>query len=573
MGALAALVYLIVGIEALNQGHPHEDAYIIFKYAQNLAAGDGIVFNVGGPPAEGTTPFLWLILIASGVRLGADPAVAAAVWSAVGAGLAAALLCRAVWRATAAAPTDRWIRAVVVALPVAIVLWGPAIGSLYGFGGMLYAAMALAALVVYCEDRPERVHWLPALGLAIALFRPDGVLIGATFTVLGLLQARSHGVARRYVRVALACALVGAVYFVARFAYFGLPLPLPLYVKSRGSGLLGLENNLSWLESGQHPLLLIGAIALLAIALGSARRRERRHLLLGLLPSVILFAALARGQQSQDVYFRFQAPITMALVFATVQLAFWNVERRQAPWIRRAFVVAAAVAIVPGLRGGAEQLRARFDNHPPTYVDTFAVIFGDATNEGDRVAVTESGRIPYWSSARFEDFVGLNSPRAATELPSRAYVEEFDPDVVMFHHASLLDPERLAEAGSAPPRVLSITPDTLAGAVKAEYRELFDGGVPDYEAAVEDGIRPVVAAAAALAGFLSERSDYEIIAVDQWGRGRYEHIYGFRKSWSPRLALVQALEKTIDLDPRWTYREIVRGEHQTELRELLPERP
>jgi len=45
----------------LTLGHPHEDAYILFRYAENLAAGHGIVFNVGGPRAEGATDFLHLL--------------------------------------------------------------------------------------------------------------------------------------------------------------------------------------------------------------------------------------------------------------------------------------------------------------------------------------------------------------------------------------------------------------------------------------------------------------------------------------------------------------------------------
>jgi hypothetical protein len=77
----------IRGIGQLYTRHPHEDAYILFRYAEHLAAGLGIVYNPGGPPTEGATDFLWLVLLAGLVRAGADVAVAAVWLNALGAAL------------------------------------------------------------------------------------------------------------------------------------------------------------------------------------------------------------------------------------------------------------------------------------------------------------------------------------------------------------------------------------------------------------------------------------------------------------------------------------------------------
>lgn len=40
-----------------------EDAFIMFRYAKNLANGHGLVWNIGKDPVEGTTAFLWTILL------------------------------------------------------------------------------------------------------------------------------------------------------------------------------------------------------------------------------------------------------------------------------------------------------------------------------------------------------------------------------------------------------------------------------------------------------------------------------------------------------------------------------
>ncbi|MGD2207611.1 MAG: hypothetical protein PVH17_12630, partial [Anaerolineae bacterium] len=47
-----------------------DDAYISFRYSDNLARGHGLVWNIGQDPVEGYTNFLWVLLGASVVKLG-----------------------------------------------------------------------------------------------------------------------------------------------------------------------------------------------------------------------------------------------------------------------------------------------------------------------------------------------------------------------------------------------------------------------------------------------------------------------------------------------------------------------
>jgi hypothetical protein len=41
-----------------------EDSHITFRFARNLADGHGFVWNVGEPPIEGFTTFLWVLVCA-----------------------------------------------------------------------------------------------------------------------------------------------------------------------------------------------------------------------------------------------------------------------------------------------------------------------------------------------------------------------------------------------------------------------------------------------------------------------------------------------------------------------------
>ncbi|MCB9672190.1 MAG: hypothetical protein H6734_22130, partial [Alphaproteobacteria bacterium] len=60
-----------------------DDAWISARYAAQAAAGNGLVYNAGEPPVEGTTNTLWTLWLVVGHRLDVAPET----WM-VGSGLA-----------------------------------------------------------------------------------------------------------------------------------------------------------------------------------------------------------------------------------------------------------------------------------------------------------------------------------------------------------------------------------------------------------------------------------------------------------------------------------------------------
>ncbi len=58
--------------------YAYDDAFISFRYAENLANGHGLVYNVG-ERVEGYTNFLWTAILAGAIELDADPLVVAKV--------------------------------------------------------------------------------------------------------------------------------------------------------------------------------------------------------------------------------------------------------------------------------------------------------------------------------------------------------------------------------------------------------------------------------------------------------------------------------------------------------------
>ncbi|HSN29891.1 MAG TPA: hypothetical protein VLT45_26570, partial [Kofleriaceae bacterium] len=90
---------IVAGAAALALAHALsktwlcDDAFISFRYADHLAHGHGLVFNLG-ERVEGDTNFLWTLWIAVGRVLGADAPGWAIVWGLACYAAAFALLTR-----------------------------------------------------------------------------------------------------------------------------------------------------------------------------------------------------------------------------------------------------------------------------------------------------------------------------------------------------------------------------------------------------------------------------------------------------------------------------------------------
>src|SRR6266704_196964 len=68
-----------------------DDAFIVYRYAGNLARGEGFVFNPG-ERVEGVTCFLWTILLAPWTAIGLKLPVVAPILTALAGGAAVLLL-------------------------------------------------------------------------------------------------------------------------------------------------------------------------------------------------------------------------------------------------------------------------------------------------------------------------------------------------------------------------------------------------------------------------------------------------------------------------------------------------
>ena len=530
--ALLALLYVVVVLAILAFGFPHEDAFILFKYARNVACGQGIVFYPGGPHAEGATDFLWMLLLAGARFIGLDVAIAAALLNGAGFYIVARIFLQG---PAARSPGIRAARWVALSLVFAT---SASVAGVRGFSAMLYSALALVAFTKTVAPSVRASNQVPLYAILLGLLRPDGVILGGGLTILAGLRVfdsrKKQPIADFARRVAAAIAIGGA-YFVWRCHYFDSILPLPLYVKQHfNSGAPpGLEVTFDWFASTLAPLAIVSVFA--RIVLGRLQRHDfvrLRALGVALLPFAVHVASFIPSAPTQNVMNRFEAPAQLAVLYFVLQLV--TARRRQTPSSARFVLVSASlvVAFFPVFRLGWFEID---DALWGQYPNALSRDLGVLADQNTRVAATEAGRVLYFARGPVLDLVGLNTRETALRPPTRKLLNDFDPDVVMIHHAGSIIEATIQDDGRDVMPIL----DPLHQHIPATVWPLLGDDLPPYDVLK---LQNVFVAATATEGFLDDTRDrYDVYAVRFTSRFFHFHIFAIKKNWPRKQALLDAI--------------------------------
>lgn len=337
-----------------------DDAYISYRYAQNLADGIGPVWNEGDR-VEGYTNFLWVGILAGTHKLGADIVVTGR-WLGYVLAVAAAGGTYAVTREILPGNPGRvagFLACVLLAASGAWSMWATA-----GLEAPLFASLSLAGILLHFRERPHGAlaGWFPASGIVwalVAMARADGILF---FAVSGIFKVGDAFVRMRYApraerlstgvhaawQVALWVALFAVIYvpyFIWRSDYYGWFFPNTYYAKV-GDGLDQLDRGVKYIlaflqESGGWLLLLLP----LAIAESAVRRTAAAYVLV---LTGVWFGYTAWVGGDSLLRYRFLAPILPLYysVMAVTAVAVATRLRSAMPRQRYAAEVIASVAVL-----------------------------------------------------------------------------------------------------------------------------------------------------------------------------------------------------------------------------------
>ncbi|MBI5868041.1 MAG: glycosyltransferase family 39 protein, partial [candidate division Zixibacteria bacterium] len=222
---------------ASGLGFSSDDAWIHFRFAQNLISGQGFSYNAGQPVAGSTAP-LWTLVCAGFLGILGNP-----VWAGKLAGFLSwvALLWGvfALVRDLTGSKIASW-GATLLTLLNPRVIWG----ALSGLEVMLYSALIVWALVLHFRAKNDhrRLYYLVTLLLFLAgVTRPELFSLIPVFWidrwVVGHSDAMPHARGREIALSLGVGALVLAPYFAFNLWSIGKLLPLTFYAKLAPTGV------------------------------------------------------------------------------------------------------------------------------------------------------------------------------------------------------------------------------------------------------------------------------------------------------------------------------------------------
>lgn len=466
---LGLLIWLAHGF----YGFTVDDTFITLRYAKHLGAGLGPTWNPGGPRVEGYTSALWMLLLAPPHLLGLDALTFAKVLGVAltyGSIAVAALCVLELGHAL-----DGRARALGALVPFAF-LGGYWPLSLHAISGMETGLACLTLTVCgfvsirhLRQPSARRARTLALLALLSTLTRPEAGLACGVLLCTQLALTRS-GERRALVRAALAfCVLPGALYFVARYAYFGLLFPLPFYVKATGQErFAGLDELLTFLAPFAWPRPWL---ALLVLA-GSVRARGVAPTLAGLGSFALFFVFPAHIMGFESRYLMPIVPLLTALMgFGLARLLSPLLSRAQRAPLRYALSLGTAALLWLSLAlvrfpPHEDDARTRWLAYGSGLRRAHVGLARDLRSLGERhggrkIALLDVGAVAYYSDWFTIDTYGLNDRRVA--LSRRT-----DIDYVFSHRPEVV---------------------VVVSAVADAYTPVFDWEQPLYERAVAAGYR------------------------------------------------------------------------------------
>lgn len=400
-----------------------DDMYITYRYARNLASGDGFVFNPGERVFGLTNPGVGLLLAAGHLLTRVPiPNLAAGLFAAALIGLALLVAIEARTRGR---------------LPEAL-----AAGTLMLCCGFIWisrgsaqplAVLLLATAAVAARRRP----WLAGLLAGFAVWmRPEA---GLGVGVLGvMLWIEDRRLPWRYGVAAAAVILAGLG--LAQL-YFGTPIPNTLAAKQGAEMMTGrnepgttfwpkaIRSSTQHMADAAQPLIVLGLLGL-----GVAFRRGGRGL-----RTVVLYAAtllIAFPAFSVGYFIWYALPTVVGLFYGAAYAAgeiargltravVGDGSREARPVASAALALALGIgALLPlavPLVERSWELYSRPYRPPPRLAmyEEMGAWLRQKTPEGTRVAHMEIGVLGWESERPLQDLVGLVTPESIPYLEQR----------------------------------------------------------------------------------------------------------------------------------------------------------
>jgi len=438
-----------------------DDSYISFRYAENLAEGNGITFNPNERPVEGYSNFLWILLCSILVRFGLD----LPYWAPRMGVLFGILNIFLFWLILRRRTEYSWHLVIPLML-----LACSAPFLLYAISGMetpLFSFLLLAA--IFLADyafNTERSLWFilfSVTSVLVAFCRPEGVITFPTIAVLLIYFSKKCN--KETPRSVMKPLLLASVLFVIsllaynvwRIRYFGEVIPAPFLSKAGGGGsiLRAWYTNLHFFFIRQNHYFApfgyyYGALTLLAVvalAFEDLRRPASSLELTSLILTMVYMAVYVNFVDWMPGMRYYSALIPLLLIpIARLQEGLFREFNPTSSFRAAIRFSIISIAILLMSLFGVAQLKIDAQRNEESTSSSLVALgkwLKHSIPPGSLMAISDVGATPYYSGLPTLDF----NPEPLTDMQiakygwSNDYFFKRNPKVVIFVSFSLTEPK------------------------------------------------------------------------------------------------------------------------------------
>lgn len=411
-----------------------DDAYIAYRYARNLAEGQGLVFNPG-ERVEGYSSALYTLAMAVAFSVTDDAGIyplsvalnvllaIAALW----------LFCRIVFEQLGQSAAS--LAGLLFAASPSLWIW---VASGLETSLVLWLQLTLWLGVSRATDRPEKPHvgLLCCGAVALTLARADGfVFVGAVVAYLAVRRCWTPALV-----CAVACAATLGAHVLWRLDYYGYPFPNTYYAKVAGPpverAIAGIKRLLT-VGFYHYPSLVFYLSVLTWVhgrVLTSQRRQwagvcDRLPFQLAVVPPLLVYWIWIGGDYFGDRFLLILYPIGILTV---LELA----HRRSAR--ARRFAVASVAAVQLSAILWSPMFTYRADRYD--YWIELASYLSERYSH-PTLAIDAAGKVPFFTRWRTTDMLGLNDAFIGHKRIDSFGVaghNKYDADYVLTRHPDLI---------------------------------------------------------------------------------------------------------------------------------------
>ncbi|MEE9269430.1 MAG: hypothetical protein V3V49_04130 [Candidatus Krumholzibacteria bacterium] len=468
---LLAALALCVMSSLFMMPYVPDDSYISFRYAENLAKGEGLAFNTDEQPVEAYSNLLWILLCAGLYKAGLELPTFTPYLGLFIAVMNVLLLWVILVR--------RRLPALQLVFPLLLFASsGPFVT--YAISGLempLYALLLLATVgwldLIFATERLRYYLLLAFTGVLISLCRPEGVVVlPAVLAIIFFLSRRRQEDSAFYrsrlrnLVIALGVfVLIVGIYHAWRISYFGEVLPTPFLSKG-GAGksvfTAWAQNMTIYFEQqgDYYPPVgyyfgALGIVGVLGLMLSRSnavhRKTETAALLLALMHVAIYF-----NFKDWMPAMRYHSSI-VGLFLLTGVHAQPRMFKKKEEADRRAllgFWMSGAAVLLISFSGLANMrvITKRTETSKQKSLVVLGKWLHDNLPQGSVLAISDVGVIPYYSGFKTIDIhrESLTDLYIAKNGFTKEYFYRRRPDIVIFpsrsQFATRFYPEHFAVA-------------------------------------------------------------------------------------------------------------------------------